>query len=86
MSDFENRIQSIRELKEELLERISKLLKELEALDVEEERLSDEEFVRTGSCTYNFNIDFEITQEDMLRELVERTEGNNIKIEKSEEN
>lgn len=50
------------------------------------QRLSDEEFVRTGSSTFSFNLDIKITEKDMLRDLVNKTEGKNISINKIEEN
>jgi hypothetical protein len=57
-----------------------------ESEDQKQERLSDEEFARTGVASFKINIDIEITEEDLLRDLVKKTEGSNIKVEKSEEN
>lgn len=46
------------------------------------QRLSNEEFARTGSCTFNLSIEINITEEDMLQDLVKRTEGKIIKVDK----
>jgi hypothetical protein len=43
------------------------------------QELEDEEFARTGSFTIKMDIDIEITEEDMLRHLVNETEGKMIK-------
>ena len=65
---------------------INNLLAEYKKLEAQEDEWDSEEFARTGAITYTLNIDIEITEEDLLRDLVKRTEGNNIKIEKSEDN
>ena len=46
--------------------------------DEEKERLEDEEFARTGSCSFKMDIDITITENDMLQDLVKKTEGKNI--------
>ena len=50
------------------------------------ERLSNEEFARTGIFDTSFSIDIKITEEDMIKDLISKTEGKNIQIEKPNNN
>jgi len=50
------------------------------------QRLSDEEFARTGVFNANFKMDITITENDMIKDLVNKTAGKNIKIDKPNNN
>jgi hypothetical protein len=50
------------------------------------ERLEDEEFARTGSFSVKLNIEFDVTEADMQKDLVKKTEGKNIKVKKPSSN
>ena len=46
--------------------------------DFDDDSAEDEEFLRTGSFSISFKVDLEITEEDMIRDLVGKTEGKMI--------
>ena len=46
---------------------------------IEIEETDDERFARTGVFCTSFNIEVTVTEEDMLRDLIKKTEGKNLK-------
>ncbi|GAA4338767.1 hypothetical protein GCM10023149_48990 [Mucilaginibacter gynuensis] len=52
-----------------------------ELSDEERERLEDEAFAETGSCSFTLAYDFDITEQDLTKQLVKDTEGKSIKGE-----
>jgi len=52
----------------------------------EKEETDDERFARTGVFSTSLNIAIKITEEDMLRDLIKKTEGKNIKANEPDKN
>ncbi|WP_256013206.1 hypothetical protein [Desertivirga xinjiangensis] len=46
----------------------------------------ESDFGKSGKTTIKTKIEFEITEVDLLKDLVEKTEGNNIKVDNPPEN
>lgn len=50
------------------------------------EETEDERFLRTGIASFKLDVNIQVTYEDMLKDLVKKTEGSNIDIEPISEN
>lgn len=90
MSDEENefivKMQKLIEEKKTIVDEINRLLQRYKALEHEQDHLETEEFVRTGSVTMSFDFNIEITERDLLEDLIKKTEGKNIDIDKPNDN
>jgi len=78
MSDFEHKIHQIQTKKHFILKDIERLNEEYQALDREEEKLEDEELKRTGIYRTSVDIDITITDGDLVKDLIKRTERKTI--------
>lgn len=80
--EFEQKMEQVVSEKTKAVKKIKKWLKEYDRLNMEEERLSDEEFIRTGSCSFKLGISLKVTEDDLIRQLVKDVEGKTIKVDK----
>jgi hypothetical protein len=78
MTNFERKMYEILTKKQFIIKHMERLNDEYQALDREEERLEDEEFERTGIYTSTLDFDITITEEDLIKDLIKRTEGKKI--------
>lgn len=78
--EYKRKMKDLLSRKEVVLQELRTLIIKLRELEAEEEELSDNEFIRTGSVSFDLDIDIVITEYDLLKDLVNRTEGINIKL------
>lgn len=81
-SEFEHKMAAIIKKKEAIIGKLNTLLQQYKKLDAEADRLEDDEFARTGSFSTTLSVSVIITEQDLLQDLVSRTEGKNISPDK----
>jgi len=84
--EYDNKMKASATRREFIVREINRLVDEYKTLEKQEQTWEDEEFVRTGSFTTSFTLNISITEEDMIRDLINKTEGKNIKIKKPNNN
>lgn len=82
MDEYEEKMRESAKSRELIAKEINRLLSEYKELERQELQWEDEEFARTGSFTETFGITITITEQDLLQDLVSRTEGKNISPDK----
>lgn len=66
--------------------KILALTKNMQEIEIEIERIHDEEFIRTGVITWSEKFEIRITYDDLLRDLVKEIEGKMIDPKEANKN
>lgn len=73
--EYKKNINRIHAKKKRIVQSILKLSKKFIDLESEEEKLSDEEFARANVIIHKHSFNLSTTEEEMMEDLIKRTEG-----------
>ncbi|WP_316778270.1 hypothetical protein [Pedobacter antarcticus] len=84
--EFEAKMKAILLEKQLIIKNINSQLERYRKLEAEEEQLEDDEFERTGIFSIDLDFEINITERDMMIDLIKRSEGINFTPDKPMEN
>ncbi|KEQ31247.1 hypothetical protein N180_03090 [Pedobacter antarcticus 4BY] len=84
--EFEAKMKAILLEKQLIIKNINSQLERYRKLEAEEEQLEDDEFERTGIFSIELDFEINITERDMMIDLIKRSEGINFTPDKQMEN
>lgn len=84
--EYLNKVKAILAEKRDILIKINLLFDRFRKIEEEEKELSDNEFRRTGMFSSTVKLNITITENDMLQDLIKKTEGKNITPEEPNTN
>lgn len=85
-NEFEDKMKAILLEKQLIIKNINSQLERYRKLEAEEEQLEDDEFERTGIFSIDLDFEINITERDMMIDLIKRSEGINFTPDKPMEN